>query len=170
MQLLVISDTHGHYSILRDTILSHPDSEQVIFLGDGEEEYERFCREYPVESRRVYAVRGNCDHSLTTPLRIVHALPYGHKLVAVHGHYHMAGDYHYKLVELAREEKADIVLFGHLHMRIDQTLRGVRLFNPGSAAVPRDGLPPSFGLVDIMDSGVLTSHGDLPPSPYDMVD
>ena len=66
------------------------------------------------------------------------------------------------------KEQADLVLFGHLHVRIDETAEGVRIFNPGSAAKPRDGRAPSFGLIDIFESGILTSHGTLPPSPYSM--
>ena len=168
MQLLVISDTHGHYGILRDTILKHPDVQSVIFCGDGAEEVERFQIEYPTAAARLLSVRGNCDHTLTIPIRTVLQLPYGHRLVAVHGHNFMGGDYRKNLLKLAKEEKADIVVFGHLHARIDEHYQSVRLFNPGSAAEPRDGRPPSFGLIDIFESGVLTSHGNLPPSPQDM--
>ena len=59
------------------------------------------------------------------------------------------------------------MLFGHLHVRIDRNVEGIRLFNPGSAAQPRDQFPPGFGLLDVMESGILTSHGNLSRSSLD---
>ena len=65
--------------------------------------------------------------------------------------------------------RADLVLFGHIHMRMDRNTDGIRLFNPGSAAQPRDQFGPSFGLVDVLEAGLLTSHGELArtPSPFE---
>lgn len=166
MQILVISDTHGRYDVLREVLLSHRTAALCVHCGDGEYETERFLREHPELASWVMQVRGNCDHSPMLPLMQVIPLPYGHKAVAVHGHRYMYGDFQQNLAALAKEQGADLVLFGHLHVRIDRNVDGVRLFNPGSAAQPRDQFPAGYGLVDIMDSGILTSHGNVLRASY----
>lgn len=161
MQILVISDTHGRYDILCRLLTEHRNADLVIHCGDGQFETERFLSEHPELEPWILTVRGNCDYSRKIPLLREIPLPFGHKAVAVHGHKYMYGDFQQNLVDLAKEHKADIVLFGHLHVRIDRNVDGIRLFSPGSAAQPRDQFPPGFGLVDVMEGGILTSHGNL---------
>ena len=168
MQILVISDTHGRGYMLRNALKLHPDADMIVHCGDGETETDELLRERPELAEKFWFVRGNCDHSSRSPLILTLDLPFGHKAVVVHGHYYMVGDFRENLLRLARSQEADIVLFGHLHYRIDENHNGIRLFNPGSAAKPRDGKAPSFGLVDILEGGILTSHGALPPLPYFM--
>ena len=85
------------------------------------------------------------------------------------GHRYVSGDFPQNLIETAKADGADLVLFGHLHIRMDRYADGIHLFNPGSAAQPRDQFAPSYGLVDIMESGILTAHGELQrtPAPFD---
>ena len=56
---------------------------------------------------------------------------------------------------------ADIVLFGHTHERLEKYIPtddgGFYLFNPGSIG----GFKPSYGIINIADSGILLSHGSL---------
>ena len=168
MQILVISDTHGRYDILQKVLLSHADCDLFVHCGDGQYETDRFLAEHPEYAPKLIRVRGNCDHDPAIPLAYTLPLPYGHKLLAVHGHRYVMGNFSDNLAALAKENDADIVLFGHLHARADRTVYGVHLFSPGSAARPRDGLPPSFGLIDVFESGVLFSHGEVRPSAYGM--
>jgi len=168
MQILVLSDTHGAYHVLRRLLRSHMDADLVIHCGDGENDVAQYRREFPEDAARLLSVRGNCDFDSSVPLILTHPLPYGHKLLAVHGHRYVMGNFSDNLAALAKENDADIVLFGHLHARADRTVYGVHLFSPGSAARPRDGLPPSFGLIDVFESGVLFSHGEVRPSAYGM--
>ena len=118
---------------------------------------------------KLIRVRGNCDHDPAIPLAYTLPLPYGHKALIVHGHRYVSGDFPQNLVDTAKADGADLVLFGHLHVRMDRYTDGIHLFNPGSAAQPRDQFAPSYGLVDIMESGILTSHGELQrtPAPFD---
>ena len=167
MQLFVISDTHGRYDILRRILAEHLNADLIVHCGDGQYETDRLLSEHPELEQKLIRVRGNCDHDRAIPLARVIPLPYGHKAVVVHGHTMMYGDFQQNLVDIAQQEHADIVLFGHLHVRIDRNVSGIRLFNPGSAAQPRDQFPPGFGLVDIMESGILTSHGNISRSSTD---
>ena len=168
MQICVFSDTHNNYPAVCDVILPHKDADLFVFCGDGQYDIERFLREYPEFAPKLVRVRGNCDFDTDIPLMASVPLPYGHKLIAVHGHYYESGDFTERLSALGRENGADIVCFGHLHVRMSRSVNGVRLFSPGSAAKPRDGKPAAFGLIDIFPSGILTSHGDLSRSSYGM--
>ena len=40
MKLLVLSDSHGYDEQLVAMILGHPDADAVIFLGDGERDFD----------------------------------------------------------------------------------------------------------------------------------
>ncbi|MBR3269188.1 MAG: metallophosphoesterase [Oscillospiraceae bacterium] len=160
MQILVLSDTHGAFRVLRHLMVTHPDAETVIHCGDGEREIAQYRNEFPEDAERLFCVRGNCDFSFPAPEMLAKQLPFGHKLLAVHGHRYLYGDFLNNLAALGKQNGADIVLFGHTHTRTDCTVNGVHLFNPGSAAKPRDGLPPAFGLIDVFESGVLFSHGN----------
>ena len=167
MQILVVSDTHGAYDVLRTIIRSHPAPELVIHCGDGEEDVAQYRREFPEDARRILMVRGNCDQNSEIPEMLIQPLPYGHKLLAVHCHRYMYGDLQEILAALGRENGADIVVYGHLHTRVESVVNGIHLFNPGSAALPRDGKKPSYGRIDIFDSGVLFSFGQVGPTLYD---
>ena len=161
MQLLVISDTHGKYDILRKIIFTHPDCDLIVHCGDGQIETDRLLKNFPELADRLIRVRGNCDYSPEIPLEAVIPLPYGHKAIVLHGHRMLYADFQENLVQHAKENGADLVLFGHLHARIDRNVSGVRLFNPGSPSEPRDQFCPSYGLIDVYPEGYLTSHGEI---------
>ena len=168
MQICVFSDTHNNYPAVCDVVLPHSNADLFVFCGDGQYDIEKFLTEHPEFADRFVRVRGNCDFDTSIPLMATVPLPYGHKLIAVHGHYYESIDFYDRLAALGKENGADIVVFGHLHVRFSRSVNGVRLFSPGSAAKPRDDKPASFGLIDIFERGVLVSHGDLPRSSYGM--
>ena len=88
-------------------------------------------------------------------------LPYGHRAFVVHGHRQMYGDYIGHLVHLAKQHGADLVLFGHTHIRMDRIINNVIVFNPGSTAQPRDGMPEAYGLIDILPTGIQISYDEV---------
>jgi predicted phosphodiesterase len=86
----------------------------------------------------------------------------GKKILFTHGDlygvkYGMDG-----ITSLARENGADIALFGHTHIPLERYIsdgeRPLYLFNPGSAGAPYR-CPTSYGIIQISDKGVLFSHG-----------
>lgn len=161
MQILVISDTHGSYANLRKAVITHPDVAHIIHCGDGQFDAVRLLDEFPDIREKFHMVRGNCDYDTDLQSMLILELPFGHRLLALHGHRQMYGDFTKNLCMQAQLIHADIVTFGHIHARIDRTIDGIHLFNPGSASLPRDGQPPSFGLIDVMEGGILTSHGSF---------
>lgn len=162
MQILVLSDTHGRSEVLSRILLLHPDAELIIHCGDGEAELDEFIGNHPDWAYKIYHVRGNCDYNSRSPRSLTLDLPHGHRLLAVHGNYLEYGNFMENLAKAAKEEGADLALFGHFHKRCDHMLHDIRLFSPGSAANPRDGLPASYGLIDIFENGILTSHAEVP--------
>lgn len=161
MQILVLSDTHGREDILSRVLLSHADSDLIIHCGDGEKELDSFLSAHGDWASKIYHVCGNCVFSQRSPRILTLDLPYGHRLVAVHGDYLQYGDFKANLVRLATSERADIALFGHFHTRCEEFRDGIYLFSAGSAALPQDGMPPAYGLIDIFENGILFSHGEI---------
>lgn len=163
MQILVVSDTHGRGGRLAELVASHSTAECVVHLGDSqwtEEALAAHCA--PLQ---LVAVGGNCDGSAYPQIRL---LALGeHRILLTHGHRHgvrfggMDG-----LVALAKENHADIVLYGHTHEAIERWEhipgedRMVYLCNPGSLSEPRDGAP-SYGILTLQGKHALFSVGRL---------
>ncbi|WP_338041389.1 metallophosphoesterase family protein [Microlunatus panaciterrae] len=58
---------------------------------------------------------------------------------------------------------ADLVVFGHSHIPLDQTEHGLRIFNPGSPTDRRRQPHGTLGLLDIREGGLVTAR--LVPLP-----
>ena len=56
MRILVLSDSHGHFYELMKIIDRHRDINKIIFLGDGERDFELLKKE-----KEILMVKGNCD-------------------------------------------------------------------------------------------------------------
>lgn len=157
MKLIALSDTHRNYSALETVLLRHADADMIIHLGDGEEELDTFLAKYPHRGAQIWHVAGNCDRLSMSPPRLVLDLPFGHRLLAVHGHNEQVKFSYSGLLVEARKEKADLVLFGHTHESLEHYEDGIWLLNPGSASCPRNSSVPTYGAVDITQGGILTA-------------
>jgi predicted phosphodiesterase len=98
--------------------------------------------------RPVLAIRGNCDSEvdqLVLPFHLTESawimggpLP----ILAVHGH---------ELPENGGSLKAPegvVILSGHIHRPVAEKKGPNHYWNPGSAALPKDDLPPSYGFYE----------------------
>ena len=75
------------------------------------------------------------------------------RALLVHGHrYGVSAAQADWLVYAAREEGAQIAMFGHTHSPFYETVGGVTLLNPGSAG---RGRTPSWALVTVFDNGAI---------------
>ena len=163
MKCLCFSDSHGTSAYMRRALKMHPDAEVVFFLGDGLSDLEELIHD---RTRAWLAVKGNCDYISEVGGSFVKKLDYitlaGKRILFTHGDlygvkYGMDG-----ITALARENNADIALFGHTHVPIEKYISEgespLYLFNPGSIGVPyRCGT--SYGIIELTESGVLFSHG-----------
>lgn len=158
MRIIVFSDTHGLTSAAEDIVKRNLNADIFVFLGDGENDYNIVSKQFYDKS--FIAVPGNCDYYSSLPA-VGEFVVDGKKVVFTHGHRYNVRHSIDSLYYLARERKADIVLFGHTHERFYKFENGIHFLNPGSAAIPRDGKGPSFASIDITEGGIDICHIDL---------
>ena len=154
MRIIVISDTHGHFQALWDILERHKnDAGLIVFLGDGLREFEDVQALYP--GLNYCCVAGNCDYASIekrTDLLIVQ----DKRILITHGDGFGVKCSTDRLLKAARENAAEIVLFGHTHCGMTRYEDGVHLMNPGSPSCPRNSKA-SYGILDIMPNGVFTN-------------
>lgn len=158
MRIVVFSDTHGKFDVIKDIIDRQSYAYAYIFLGDGVREIDDIKCYFP--DKKIYAVCGNCDWASTLPGVGLTVLK-GKKIMYTHGHMYNVRYSKEGIKHLARENKADIILFGHTHERYFEYEDGLYVLNPGSASQPRDGKPASYAYIDITDAGVVCNHVDV---------
>ncbi len=126
--LVIVSDTHGNTSALRELSGIFAENDYILHLGDGANDMRFIRTEF---SDKVYQCAGNCDFQ--SPFQDEGVLEVeGIRIFYCHGH-----NYGVKtgLLRLAREAKAhdcDIALYGHTHESLISKVEGVILINPGT--------------------------------------
>ena len=151
MRILVVSDTHRDFESLREAVLEQPQASVVIHLGDGEEEVGYVSALFP--QKRFFSVRGNCDSASRNPLE--NLLSSGSKRIyCTHGHTCGVKFGLGNLIARAREQKADIALYGHTHVPFTSYEDGLYVMNPGSLGHPREG-GPTYGIIDLAEAGIV---------------
>ncbi|NLK38330.1 MAG: metallophosphoesterase [Epulopiscium sp.] len=171
MKLLILSDTHGYVENARNIIQRIGKYMAcVIHLGDHDKDAMRLQSEF--SNIPFYVVRGNNDYGTDTPTELM--VRYGgKKILLTHGNkqnvYGNLNVIHY----WAMEKGADAVLFGHTHTPFYEDKGQVLLMNPGSISRPRQSLTPTFGILEITDTGIMQGtimeyHGENSffPSKY----
>lgn len=166
MKLVIASDIHGAARAcawLADAIKAEqPD--HVVLLGDLLYHGPRNDLPKDYDPRRVIeilteivplvtAVRGNCDAEVDQMV-----LPFGcradyvtlfdgdRRLFCTHGHVWGPG-LHGSVGRMPQLAPGDALLYGHTHVKVDDERDGVRIFNPGSVGIPKDGTH-SFGIYE----------------------
>lgn len=160
MRILVVSDSHGSDANLRRAILAQPKAEVVIHLGDGEDEAERARQSFP--ERMFLRVRGNCDWGSSAPNTGLFEADNGAggtaRVFYTHGHLYGVKYGLYQAVCAAREQKAQVLLFGHTHQALMDYDDGLYILNPGALG----GFMPSYGTLDVTPQGIVTNVVALP--------
>ncbi len=149
-KILVVSDSHGKLSNLREVIRKVRPVDRVLVLGDveGQEGEIRAMADCPVEF-----VCGNCDRMSREPWDRVLDIE-GHRVLMTHGHHYSVSRTLDRLKQAADAEDADLVLFGHTHTPEQVEIGGKTFLNPGSISRPRqEGYRPSFAVVEFDDRG-----------------
>ncbi len=152
MKILVVSDTHGDISRLKDILRSvKPKIAALIHAGDYEGDAGEIAKLYP--DLPVYAVCGNCDYGrIMPPLRMIELG--GKRIFLTHGHRYDVNFSITKLMYTAMENQADICIFGHTHIPLAEKHGELLILNPGSLSRPRGGSRESYGVIDIEDNRV----------------
>ena len=168
MRFIIFSDSHGSLANMREALKRNRTTQLdgIIFLGDGLKSAKELADETGIP---LYAVAGNCDFDVDTAKKSTYEklLEFdGVKVLIMHGHKYMVkltGDI---VNNYAKSLDADLLLYGHTHRRTDIYLpceggkKALRIFNPGSIALPQDGVN-SFGLLEINGGKIYLSHGEI---------
>lgn len=157
MKILVLSDSHGCAEAIEAAFRQAEPFDSAFFLGDGERE---FLRRAASCTAKIYCVKGNCDWNDRLKLSLIAEVG-GHSFLLCHGHSFGVKSGLERLYYAAAVNDCEAVLFGHTHCRELEQDDGVILFNPGSAALPRDGLAPSAGIITDEDGVLAFKHIDL---------
>ncbi len=153
MKVLIISDTHGHEENLKKVLEREGMPDHVIHLGDSEDSgiHMRKMLDCP-----LHIVAGNCDFFSDLPKVAIVELG-GHRIMLTHGHYHYVSVGTRDLLEEAKVNGCDIVMFGHTHRPFfDQSDSEVTVLNPGSLSFPRqEGRRPGYMMMEIKEDGTV---------------
>ena len=160
MRIIVMSDSHGDFRSAESVILRNLDADLFIHLGDGERDINRFMLMHMELADKIKRVCGNCDTNSMLPDTLVIPVQ-EHKIFAAHGHT-CAVKFGLDVIKRqAAGSGCDIILYGHTHVRYNSYEDGFYIMCPGSTSCPHDGLPPSFGTIDISPAGILTNIADV---------
>ena len=153
IKLLILSDTHGHienlitlFSWAKDLLPPNDKIMTSAFLGDGITDLN-----YAANTAGFYSdwkvVRGNNDFTSSLSSFTVFELN-GHRFFICHGHRHGVNSGASRLIGAARENSANVALFGHTHVPFNKTVNGITLINPGSVGQARSRLGETFALCE----------------------
>ncbi len=154
MKILVMSDSHGNLRGVQTAVDKFgSNADIIVHCGDGTHGEADWLRTNCAD-KKVVCVRGNCD--FVTSLKDIEYIDVCSKRIMItHGHMYNVKFGLYSLCSKAREEKVDLVFFGHTHIPTDETDEGVRMINPGSCSR----YEPVCATVEIDSNGnVLVNH------------
>lgn len=160
MKLVIASDIHGSAKWCEQAlrVVDEVNPDKILLLGDLlyhgprnplPENYapDEVAAMINPLADRIIAVRGNCDAEvdqmmLDFPCLADYAwvVDGDNQLFCTHGHLWDPDD-------LPHLPANTTFVYGHFHIKRDDKLDGVRLFNPGSTSIPKDGSH-SVGIYD----------------------
>lgn len=132
MKILVLSDSHAALSFMRFCIEKVKPA-HVIHLGDHFDDAKAMAEQYG--DIIFHQVPGNCDRFRCDPWQ-ADILCYdvaGVRMYMTHGHKHGVKSGNFRLVNAARENGAQVALYGHTHQPVcEQQYDGLWVLNPGT--------------------------------------
>lgn len=144
MRIAVISDTHGDKKALKRALERIGAADVILHLGDNGLDLD----DVSLQSFETYAVRGNSDPLKNLPEELLLNFC-GHALFMCHGHRYGVKQGLQRLRYRGVELGADIIVFGHTHKALKCHEDDLLMLNPGSAARPYPGEPPSVAVLEL---------------------
>ncbi len=131
MKILVFSDSHGRINPMLEAVGKYnPDA--VFHLGDVMADADQISIAFP--TLKLYKVAGNCDYFLqNSPLEQLAYLD-GKTILYLHGHTQSVKLGLDSALYKAESLQANILLFGHTHVRLKKQFGELLAVNPGAAA------------------------------------
>ena len=151
MKIMVASDIHGsaYYCQKMTEAYKNSGAQKLLLLGDilyhGPRNYlpKEYAPKKVIEmlnniSDEILCVRGNCDSEvdqmvLKFNIMAEYAIIYdGERMIfATHGH-------KFNKDNLPSLKKGDILLHGHTHIPVNESIDGITVMNPGSVSIPKE--------------------------------
>lgn len=153
-KIVVMSDTHGDLWAPDRVIEEELPFDYLIHLGDAEASLNVVLGH--ADAYELIAVRGNCDWFSTLPDVVTKKIGY-YNLMCVHGHTYAVRSGHRILLDAARREYADVVLYGHTHVPCIERDpgSGILIVNPGSLTQNRPrGRKGTYAVLTISDDAL----------------
>ena len=145
----LVSDSHGRFTNVERMLEQAPDVAAWVHCGDYYTDGDDLAIASGVP---VYAVMGNNDYySEANGPECRFVTIGGVHIVAIHGHQWYGAQRLQKLAALGQTNDASLVVFGHTHRRLVETVDGITIVNPGSISLPRDGRRGTYGIASIED-------------------
>ena len=156
MKIIVFSDSHRELDGMRQ-VIRREKPDYLFHLGDHDSDAEQISKEF--QTLPVAMVRGNCDGWSDTPKLLCFALG-GLRFFLCHGHTYGVKSGYLRVIYAAREQNADVLLFGHTHEAYYERAelpgdRALHILNPGSCGY---GYRPSYGRI-LLDAGTIREIG-----------
>lgn len=149
-KILIVSDTHGRNTALRELLKKMEPLDMLIHCGDSEGS-EGYIRE--IAGCPVHIVAGNNDFFSDLPREEDFWIGKYHVLLT-HGHYYYISMGTEMLKEDARARSFNLVMFGHTHRPYLEYDKDMVVLNPGSLSYPRqEGRKPSYILMELDREG-----------------
>lgn len=146
MKVIIFSDSHRSLFFLEKVLKKEEPVDMLFHLGDieGQDEQLTTLAGCPCEF-----VSGNCDFYTKLPRTKVVELC-GHTIFMTHGHTYSVNFREDTLLLAARENGADIAMYGHTHVPSINQYDGITVVNPGSITLPRQlNQIPSYMVMEI---------------------
>ncbi|WP_031515324.1 phosphodiesterase [Desulfofalx alkaliphila] len=153
MKIGVISDTHGSLLYFNMALKALGDCSYILHGGDilyhgprnplPQGYNPKELAEKINSLNNMVFTQGNCDahvdqmvidHPIQTPYVFLHIDRY--KILLCHGFTKESSEY----IEMAKKIKANIFIYGHTHIKSITKYHDLTIINPGSTALPKDGI------------------------------
>jgi hypothetical protein len=167
MKLFVASDIHGSYFYCKKMIdkFNEDKYDYLVLLGDilyhgprndlsmeyDPKKVSKLLNEY---KEKIICVRGNCDAEVDQMMldfsieeKNMLIVNNDKKIFLTHGHI-------YNENNLPPLRDIDYLFCGHTHRKLDINVSGIRVVNPGSISLPKDGTNSYF----VMDDDKITFY------------
>ena len=88
---------------------------------------------------KIMAVRGNCEAEVDQMVLPFPCLADFSQLMVDGKLFHLSHGHHQNPQNLPPLPEGSVFLFGHTHVKLDESVCGIRCLNPGSVSIPKDG-------------------------------
>ena len=150
MKVLIVSDTHGRDYNLEEVVEKEAPFDMLVHCGDVE------GSEYLISQSAdcpTHIVMGNNDFFSALP-RDKEVRIGKYKAFLTHGHFYSVSVGTSRLLDEAKDRKAQIAVYGHTHRPQLAKRDDVMILNPGSLSFPRqEGRRPSYMIMELDEAG-----------------